>query len=423
MSHISKVQILDSKKEWLLFFALIVAIFLVNLSLEYRSYSKLKSQKVVELKVKIINQYPKYNKNSKLYNVIKCKSDYGIFYSTIWGDIIDLKLRYITLKIITKSITFYEYLKGYFVPSFNHKVSDEYDIRYSIYKDIQLQHSSSFSSELYGALFFALPVSKESRGIYTNLGIAHLIAISGFHLGLISTILFFVLNPIYKFFQQHYFSYRNRFYDLSIIIIIFLFGYLYMLDFVPSLLRSFSMLLIGFYFVYRHIDIFHFKSLFIVIILLIAIFPKLLFSIGFILSVSGVFFIYLFMQYFKDYNKWIMALLFNIYIFIAMLPIVHFYFEAISVHQLLSPVITIFFSIFYPISLLAHIVGMGDIFDNFLELLKFIEFKVYYINTNIFELFIYGILATFAIKSRLAFILLNIFLLYFFIKFILILYN
>ena len=83
-----------------------------------------------------------------------------------------------------------------------------------------------------------MPISKELREDITKWGIAHLVAISGFHLGILSAILFFLLKPIYTFFQDRYFPYRNRTDDLAFIVFLLLGSYAYFIDMTPSVVRA-----------------------------------------------------------------------------------------------------------------------------------------------------------------------------------------
>ena len=406
MSQFS-VSLLDTKREILYFLTVIFIIFSLSLGVEFYHFKQLTSHKFQPLKVKVTNQYTKQSKNNKPYDVLVCQGDYGKFYTTIWGEIVDLKLRYISLKIITENISFYDYLKGYFAPSFDHKVSDEYDTRYELLKKIEGQHDFHEASQIYGALFFATPLDNSTRNIFNNLGIAHLIAISGFHLGLLSGILLFILNPIYKFFQQRYFPYRNRYYDLAFVTLVVLFGYLYLVDFVPSLLRAYVMLAIGALFLYRSVDILSFKSLFIAVMLIIAFYPRILFSVGFLLSVSGVFFIYLYLHYFNSLNKYLSFVFFNIYIYLAMLPIVHYFFPIVSYYQLLSPLLTVGFVVFYPLSIILHLVGYGGVFDRVFATLHETNFGEYLYTTPLYLLIPYLLSALLAIRYKSGFYILN----------------
>ena len=410
---LSKVEILSTKKEWIISIGIILLFFTISISslyLEYKEFNSIKTN----IDVHVINSYKKYNKNHKLYNILVCKYKSATFYTTIWGEINDIKLRDISMRLIIKNISFYDYLKGFFVVSYNHQIGDFYDARYGVYHYLDTLHDDKFASEFYSAIFLATPISKQSRAVYANLGVSHLIALSGFHIGVLSGLLFFIISPIYKLFQQRFFPYRNRFYDVSIAVLIILFMYLLFVDFVPSLLRAFAMIVVGAYLFYRYVEILNFKSLLIVVILLVSIFPKLLFSIGFLLSVSGVFYIYLFIQYTQSLSKLSIVLFLNIWIYFAMLPVVHYFFGTYSHYQLLSPIISLLFTIFYPLVFITHILQIPQALDFILIYISNIEFNSYDIKSSSGELIIYTLLSLYAIRSRVGFILLNLFLGYFF---------
>ena len=108
-------MLLIKKNIFFLLFALFIAVVLFfslgSLYLEYKEFVATKK----EIEVKVINNYTKHNKKGTRYSVLVCKYKSATFYTTIWGDIIDLKLRSISLVPIVKNLTFLEYLKGFFV--------------------------------------------------------------------------------------------------------------------------------------------------------------------------------------------------------------------------------------------------------------------------------------------------------------------
>ncbi|WP_411904386.1 ComEC/Rec2 family competence protein, partial [Salmonella enterica] len=89
-------------------------------------------------------------------------------------------------------------------------------------------------------------------------------------------------------------------------------------------------------------------TLFYTFLIVIALFPQYIFNIGFWFSIFAVFYIYLFIQYFKDGNKVWLYIFFNIWMFLIFNPIVHYFFAQTALEQFYSIPITIFFTIFYP---------------------------------------------------------------------------
>ncbi|MCB4777958.1 MAG: ComEC/Rec2 family competence protein, partial [Sulfurovum sp.] len=107
---------------------------------------------------------------------------------------------------------------------------------------------------------------------------------------------------------------------------------------------------------------------FFVLFLLVMLVPSLLVSLGFWFSIIGVFYIYLLLYYAKGWSRWhIMLWIIPLGIFILMLPIVHTFFSATNPWQLISPLLSLLFIPFYPITILLHLFGYGDIFDNALQ--------------------------------------------------------
>jgi competence protein ComEC len=95
------------------------------------------------------------------------------------------------------------------------------------------------------------------------------------------------------------------------------------------------------------------------------LFPVLLVSLGFWLSIMGVFYIFLLLRYASEVNSWIVSLLFiPLGIFVLMLPVVHGIFGLTTPMQLLSPLLSLSFVLFYPLSMLLHLLGLGGVLDS-----------------------------------------------------------
>ncbi|EIV6476778.1 ComEC/Rec2 family competence protein, partial [Campylobacter lari] len=103
------------------------------------------------------------------------------------------------------------------------------------------QHHNEKIKEFYGALFFAKNVSSELRNDVNFYNIAHLIAISGYHLGLLFSFCFLIFAPLYAFFHKRYFPYRSLKLDISIFAFSLLIFYIFLIDFSPSYTRALLM--------------------------------------------------------------------------------------------------------------------------------------------------------------------------------------
>lgn len=287
-------------------------------------------------------------------------------------------------------------------------IQKEQTFKDKIIKNIENNHQDEKIIELFNALFLAVPVSKELRDVITAYGIAHVVALSGFHLVVLSFVIYWILYFPYKFFQDRYFPYRNRKLDILLITIAILFYYLILTDIVPSLLRAFVMFCLSIYLLRSNIKILSYMTLFYTFLIVIAFYPKYIFSIGFWFSIFAVFYIYLFIQYFKNYNKWLLFIFFNIWMFLIFNPIVHYYFPQTSYEQFYSIPITIFFNFFYPAEIFAHIFGFSNYFDKYLKI--FIEHKIYVyeVFTPLYFYILYLFVSFLSIWSKKAFIILNI---------------
>jgi len=222
---------------------------------------------------------------------------------------------------------------------------------------INRQHTNTNIAALYNALFLASPLPKAMQIQFSKLGISHLIAISGFHLGVLAAILFFLFKYPYKILQNRYFPYRSYKRDSFIFISLILLGYLLFLDSPPSLLRAFAMLIVGFVLYDRGIQVISMQTLLVTILLLLALFPKLIFSIGFWLSISGVFYIFLFLIHFKEISKIKQFVLLPFWVYLMMLPYSLAIFGNFSLYHPLSILWTSLFTLFYPLSIALHVMG------------------------------------------------------------------
>jgi len=384
-----KLNLFDKRREFLIFLSFIITILLINIFFKYQTYKELKKYPVKTITATVLKQYQK-TKRGKTYTVLKLRSNKGFdFFTTTKEDIKDLTDDRVRLKVVTKKISFLDLFKGFYAPSFYLELLKKDNLKHTILHFITSQHQNPKMQELFSALFLAKPISHELRENVSNLGISHLIAISGFHLGVLFFVLYFLLSKPYKFLQDRYFPFRNRRFDLTIFITFLLFLYLYFLGFVPSLVRSYVMLVVGFYLYDRFYEIISFEVLVVAVLLIVAFIPSFFFSIGFWFSVSGVFFIYLFLSYFSSLKEWQIVVFLNIWVYIMMLPIIHYVFVKFTFLQLFSPLLSIVFIIFYPLELFLHLVGQGDLLDSLILKLFNLQANIYKIQTPLWFLILW----------------------------------
>jgi competence protein ComEC len=361
---IERVALFDTRS-FRLFLFFIIILASLSLLFEYSRYRDLKAFDTAEIEASVLNHYLK-TKNSKTYSVLKLQALGKSFYTIASKDLKHLRGRTVLLRIWTKRLNFLEYLKGFYVHSVLLHVKPKLAQNHRISKYIAKQHHNVLMQELYGALFTATPMSPELRDKLSASGTSHLLAISGFHLGVLSLIVLGLLSWPYRFFQGRYFPYRHGHRDLFIITALVMLVYLLFLGWIPSLLRAFVMMVVGYILYDRGIKVISMQTLGVSILLLLALWPTLLFSLGFWLSVSGVFYIFLFLKYFADLKPWQIGVGIAIWVYMMMLPISLFLFESFSLWHPLSIVWSIAFFPIYLLSLLLHLIGLGGLFDDVL---------------------------------------------------------
>jgi len=379
MQKIERVKLFRDSKEYLKFFTLSFLLFCLSLLYEYYNYTKLHEFDTYITDAVVLRQYTKTKADGskRSYQVLKLKSDEGFsFYTIASRKTPNYRAKKITIEFYTDKINFLAYLKGFFAYGKILSEQTATPLRAEIAQKLEKIHLNSSIAALYKALFLALPMSNELQQRLSALGISHLLALSGFHLSVLFGILFYLFKHPYSYLQQNYFPYRNRQRDLFFLIAPLLALYLYFVGLPPSLLRAYAMLLVVFYLYDRGVALFSMQTLFIVTLLLVALFPKMLFSIGFLLSVSGVFYIFLFLELFVHLNKRWQFVLLPLWVYLMMLPFSLYLFGNFSLYHPLSIFLTALFSIFYPLSLLVHIIGLGDIFDGVLEFLLTLDTHV-----------------------------------------------
>ncbi len=367
-------ELLTTPKEYLLCGIILSLLLALNLYLEYLNYQKLDFSKPTSLNAQILLQYPK-TKDQKTYFVLKLQSKGMIFYATIKEPLKNLQYRYAQFFGKIKPCSFLESLKSCFFQTYSFSLTRKQDFKSHVRRFIDSAHSSALVGNLYRALFIGDSLNKDLRDRANALGINHLLAISGFHLGILSASVYFLFSLFYTPLQKRYFPYRNAFYDIGVLVWVFLLGYLLLLDFLPSFFRAFLMGLLGFLACFFGVRLLSFKLLILACCIAIALLPKLLFSVGFLLSVCGVWYIFLFLKHTQAFFKTSSFLVrsfqvisLSVLVFLNMLIIVHAFFPMFSPYQLFSIPLGLIFVVFFPLSLFLHAVGLGSLLDSILNM-------------------------------------------------------
>jgi len=362
---LEKPKLFLDTKSFVWFCVILLSIIALRISWGYVGYKSFITKPFYYTYVTVIDAYSK-TKNNHTYQVLKLRADEGfVFYTTTYKKepLNNFRLR---LKLLpSKKIAFMDYLGVFYLPSIiKEKEKLPLDFKDKLLQKVALQHTNTSITSFYNAIFFATALDKGLRQKVSLLGVSHLVALSGFHLGLLWGLVYGVLLLLYRPLQQRYFPYRYALFDLGVVTMLFLGIYLWFVDFPPSLVRSYAMLLVGWVMVLLGIELLSFSFLVVVVLALLVLLPSLLGSLGFWLSVSGVFYIYLLLLYSKSVNHWLITLLLiPLGIFILMLPIIHTIFGVISGYQLLSPLLSVVFIAFYPLVIVLHLVGFGGVLD------------------------------------------------------------
>lgn len=361
------LKLLTSNKQYIYFITFIITIAFCNLTYFYFQYRIFKQEELYSTQATVLNIYHKKN-----FKIVKLQTHAFEFFTAYSQNQALEKLQTANVMIVTSRVSFIDFLKGFYAPSINvYPIKKESTLKEKLYDFVQKQHSEQIFKEFYGALFFAVPISKELRQICANFGISHLIAISGFHLAVIVFVVYWLIYYPYNFFHQRLFPYRHKKFDILLIAAIVLLIYLLFTSIVPSLLRAFVMFVLGLYLLRCNIKILSFETLLFTLLVILALFPHYIFSVSLWFSLAGVFYIFLFLHYFKNLPKIPQLLFFNFWIYISMYPITNYFFGTVSYLQLFSPLLTLLFTIFYPIHALLHLFSLGDISNEYLlELLS-----------------------------------------------------
>ncbi len=400
-----KPKVFESPRSFFLFAAMMLFLLLLRLGWEYREYNAFISKPFYFTFATVENAYRK-TKGSRSYQVLKLRSDDGLhFYTTTHQkkDLSDTRLR---LQIFPNAhITFRKYLGTFYVKSRIKRVlPKEASWKKSLMEYVAAQHRDSRLANFYQSIFFANPLEPSLRQKVSQLGISHLIALSGFHLGILWGIVYFLLYVLYRPLQQWWFPYRFALLDVGAMTMLLLGAYVWFTSAPPSLVRAYVMLFIGWLMLIMGVEILSFEFLASIILLLPVLFPSLLVSLGFWFSVAGVFFIYLLLHYTKGWDSRVVTMaVIPVGIFLLMLPVVHMVFPATTPMQLFSPLLSLLFIPFYPIVMLLHLIGAGGVLDPVLS-------RLFEIHASLSEQYVpwwlgagYIVLALWATHSKKAF--------------------
>ncbi len=388
------LSLFRSFKEQLYFLIILLFIFIFSMSKKYIEYLEFSHFSTYDGEFIVIDQYTK-----EPFTIFKFKSTKNslLFYSSSrykYKNLLGMKTN---LSInINENLKFLDFLNEPFLIISKIELNEcNRDSRFKLYLDLKDIHKNEKIADLYSALFFATPIRGELREDLNRLGLNPVATLSGFHVSLIILFSIIIFLIFYSPFHKRFFPYRNKIRDSIFFGIIIIIIYNLFLDSPPPFLRSVFMFIITFILFDRNINKNNFETLLIGVLIMLAFDPTLFFSMSFWFSVSGIFYILLYMKLFK-FGLILDVILLNFFVFFAMLPIVHLYFEDFYLIQLLSPIWNILFSFIYPIMILIHILNIGEIFDQILLYFLSMNFWEHYkFNTSNTFLIIYLMISIF----------------------------
>lgn len=364
--HLEKPLLFPEKRGFLIAIGVLFVILSIHLWIRYQSYQAFISKPFYYTYAKVLSSYEKH-KGSRHYQVLKLRSEEGFTFYTTSHDTSTFKQQRLRLQLFPhSSISFGEYLGTFYVKSrIKQQVPLPKTTKDRLLDAIERQHKDPQLSRFYQAIFFATPLDKSVREAVAHLGVSHLVALSGFHLGILWLLVYGLIHFFYRPLQQRFFPYRFALLDVGAMTLMLLGLYVWFVDSPPSLLRSYMMMGVGWFVLLLGIELLSFTFLAIVVFLLLALSPALLVSLGFWFSVAGVFYIFLLLRYTTHLSKWTITLcVIPCGMFILMLPITHTFFGVTTPYQLSSIALSLLFVPFYPLAILLHLFGIGDLLDS-----------------------------------------------------------
>ena len=320
MSKLERVDLFDFKSGSLFF---LILLFIASLSLgweyyHYKDFVKfddpLIHAEVIDQEVRLIGNKPRSSVKFQLENGASVRCAMSPYLR-------DLRGREVLVELQVAKVSFLDYLKGFRTRGLIYEVYPGLSLKEQWYRRIASQHNDQSMKELYGALFVATPMSQEFQTLVGAMGLSAVLSISGYHFGILSLIAYFFLRTPYRWVQNRYFPYRHGKRDLFWIVAGLLFIYLSILEFNPAMVRSFGMIVVGYWLYDRGIKIISFQILLIAVGLLLAFFPRLFFSLSFWFSSFGVLSIFIFVRYYEHWKPWQIFLALNIWCYLVLLPI------------------------------------------------------------------------------------------------------
>jgi competence protein ComEC len=353
--------------EFVLFGVVALLIVSVRLGWEWHRYRTFVATPLYYTHARIDAIYTPRDAADSSRRILKLHSDRGrVWYTSVYRRDLQPRQRLYLQLLPSERIGFWEYMGGAYIKSRIKRIlPPEETLRSRLAAWIERQHASPLMGAWYRGIFLGETLPSQLRRAVSGLGISHLVALSGFHLGIIWGVLYGVLLVLYRPIQQRRFPHRHALVDVGGVVLIVLLGYVWLSGAPPSLIRAFAMVLTGWIMMLLGIELVSFTLLAAVALVLIALIPSLLVSLGFWLSIAGVFYIFLVLRACQHANTYLVTLVcIPVAIFVLMQPIAHAFFGMTTPWQFVSPVLSILFVPYYPVAFVLHALGAGDWLDD-----------------------------------------------------------
>ena len=213
-----KPKLFPELKSFVIVITLLIAVLFARLFVHYQSYQEFIQKPFYYTYAKVLTSYEK-TKKGKSYTVLKLRSDEGLSFYTTSHRKEDFYSKRLRLQLFpNKTISFQDYLGTFYVKS---KIKGQSSLprtfKDTLLENVASQHTDTSIQSFYNAIFFATPLAKELREKVSFLGVSHLVALSGFHLGILWGLVYGLLLLIYGPLQQKFFPYRHALFDVGLV--------------------------------------------------------------------------------------------------------------------------------------------------------------------------------------------------------------
>lgn len=198
-------------------------------------------------------------------------------------------------------------------------------------------------------------IDKPTKELFNKSALAHLLAISGYHIGLISLIVFFISRFLITTIPKFPLLYNTKTIS-SILTIVILLVYIVTIDAHTPAIRATIIAIIIFLGIILNIRTISLNNLFFVAIILITIKPSLLLSASFLLSFYATFGLIILWNY-PLVKKWLLNTQYRLITKIFVL-VISYFISSLFIEILLSPVIGFYFGVIPLLGMLSNVVAI-----------------------------------------------------------------